>query len=410
MKCFDNEAAPPDPGRPGRARDAPEAHASHRADRAALVIVLAALPVRLALALATDLSPDEAYYLSAARLDQAIVDHPPLLMWLLRASDRWTSAPIELRVRVWAMLFSLATGLACFVLAKRRGAGPQGTVLAAWIGSWALLPMAGGFVTTPDGPFLLAVALALLAADPRAPRALAGGAALFAGALAKVTALPVAVALAAGLRGTPVAARLALIALPAVALPWLWPSLRFQLHHAFAQKAPTGWTLLAALGAVPAALAAQAALWSPAVIWRGARALPDLPRPDRLLVLGLTALLLVSALARAIPPEPNWWAPAAIVVLAAFARTADALSPRARRAILAGVLVPTAIAVLHTMRPFLPLPPSADPTARLHGWSHGSGPADAPGVGVYGVAAERCAYRNECSEILSYFKQMHVHE
>jgi len=375
------------------------------ADRAPWAIVAAAVPVHIGLALATDLSPDEAYYLCAARLGGDIVDHPPLLMWLLRLSDGWTGAPVELRVRTWAVIFALATGLAIVVLARRRGAGPEGCALAAWVGTWALLPAAGGFVTTPDSPLLLAVTLALLASE----RTLGAVAALAAGALAKVTALAVAAALAVGRRKAPLAPRVALILGPLLALPWLWPSLRFQLRHAFVQTAPSGWSAAAALGALVAAVAAQAALWSPAVLWRGFRALGTLPPADRAVAWALTGLVLTSALVRGVPPEPNWWAPAAVVVLTAFAASAADLSLRARRAILASVLVPTAIAMAHTATPFLPLGERVDPTARLHGWSHGRTP-DAPGVGPYGPAAERCIYKNSCAEISSYFNSLHVHE
>ncbi|APR77653.1 Hypothetical protein A7982_03000 [Minicystis rosea] len=373
--------------------------------RAAWAIVAAAVPVHLGLALATDLSPDEAYYLCAARLGGRIVDHPPLVMWLLRLSDRWTAAPVELRVRIWAMAASLATGLAVVALAHRRGAGREGILLAAWLGTWALLPMAGGFVTTPDAPFLLAVTLALLAAS-RAPAAVA----LLVGALAKVTALPVVAALALGDRGRSPVARALSALVPWLALPFLLPSLRFQLRHAFIQTAPLGWSAGAAVGALVAAVTAQAFLWSPAMLGWGFRGLRALPSPDRALWWSLTGLVLLSALVRGVPPEPNWWAPAAIVMLVAFSRAAEDLSLRARRVILAAVLLPTAIAAAHTARPFLPLPERADPTARLHGWSTGPEPLAAPGLGPYSAAAERCVYRGTCNEISSYFNQLHVHE
>lgn len=378
----------------------PDAHLP----RAAWLAALTAVPLHLGLALATDLSPDEAYYLAAARLGRPIADHPPLTLWMLAASDRLTALPVELRVRSWAIALSFATSLGIAALAARRGADRHGTALAAWIGAWALLPTAGGFVTTPDGPLLLALVLALLASSRAA-----SGLALFAGALAKVVALPLGALLAAADRRGPPLARLAPAIGPLLALPLLVPSLRFQLHHAYGQTAPA-WSPLLALGAVLGAASAQALLWSPPVLWRGLRDLRALPRPDQALALGLTALVLVSALVRGVPPEPNWWAPAAIVVLVSFARSAGTLSPRARRAILASVLVPTAVAAAHTAHPFLPLPARADPTARLHGWSRGAGPADAAGVGVYGPAAERCIYAGECKEILIHFEKMHVHE
>ncbi len=377
------------------------------ATRPAWAIVAAAVPVHLGLALATDLSPDEAYYLCAARLAGRIADHPPLTLWLLALSDRWSAAPVELRVRVWPVVFSFATGLALVALARARGADREGCTLAAWVGSWALLPMAGGFVATPDGPLLLAVALALLAAP--GPMA---GLALAAGALAKVVALPIGalVAAAAPSRRATMASRLAIVAGPLLMLPILLPSLRFQLGHAYGQEPARGGSVGASLGAVVAAVTAQALLWSPVVLWRGLRALPALPVTDRALVAGLSALVLASALIRGVPPEPNWWAPAALLVVVAFACSATGLSPGARRAILASVLVPTTIAAAHAARPFLPLPERADPTARLHGWSAGHEPTEAAGVGPYGPAAERCVYRLECSEIRSYFDRMDVHE
>jgi hypothetical protein len=371
--------------------------------RTAWAIVMAAAVLHLTLALCTDLSPDEAYYLAAARLGRRIVDHPPLVVWMLSASDRLAFLPVELRVRVWAIVLSFATGLGCVALARSRGADDEGCVMAAWIGSWALLPTAGGFVTTPDGPLLLAVTLALLAVQ----RPALSGTALLGGACAKVTALPIAALLALG-GGRRRAVMW--LALPLLAVPLAVPSLRFQIHHAYGQGAPGGWSPLLAAGALIAAVAAQAALWSPVVLWRGLSGLRALPSQDRALALGLSLAFVLSALARGIPPEPNWWAPAAIVMLVSFARTASELSPRARRAVLASVLVPTALAAAHTARPFLPLPPANDPTARLHGWSHGEGHADAAGTGTYGPAAERCVYQNTCDEISSHFNKMNLHE
>ena len=382
----------------------------------AVLVVAAALPLHLALALGTELSPDEAYYLCAARrggLVPDLVDHPPLLPWLLRLGDR-LGGPIELRVRLWAILFSAATGVAVIALARRFGARRDGVLIAAWVGSWALLPTAGGFITTPDGAALLAVAVALLAV--RRPRGLAVAAgALFVGALAKVVVLPIALVLAvaelrAGAVDRRAVARAAgLLAGPALALPLLEPSLRFQLHHAFMQTAPAGWSPALALGAVLAAVSAQALLWSPPVLWLGGRALLRVPLGPRAVAIAMTALVLISALARGVPPEPNWWAPAALVLVAAAAIRADALTPRARRAVILAVVLPTLLAAAHTVRPFLPLRESADPTARLHGWREGVEPISAPGVGAYGPAAERCVYRRNCEEIERYFNEMDAH-
>jgi Dolichyl-phosphate-mannose-protein mannosyltransferase len=404
---------------------------------AAYAIVAAAVPIHLVLALRTDLSPDEAYYLVAARMPGALpplVDHPPLLPWLLRIGDLLgpIGAPVELRVRLFPMLFSAATSATCIELARQRGADAQGCLLAALVSSFALLPMTGGFVATPDGPALLAIALALLALGRTLTlrRGALAAAALLAGALAKVVVLPIAFLLAAfayipdgldpqpaPLAGTDEArsarqrhrehrTACAVLALgPLLTLPLLRSSLRFQLHHAFRQGAPLGWSFLGAVGAVLGAATAQALLWSPLVLARGLCALGRLPRAERAVALGLTTLVLLSALARAIPPEPNWWAPAALIVLVAAASAGSSTS-RAHLATVLSVLLPTAVALAHTLTPFLPLPPAADPTARLHGWSHGEAPRGAAGIGLYGEDAERCVYQRECSKIDNYFKQM----
>ncbi|MDC3985302.1 hypothetical protein [Polyangium jinanense] len=387
--------------------------------RYAALIVLAAVPLRLALALGTDLSPDEAYYLAAARapgLLPPLVDHPPLVPLLLRLVDRLTTLPVELRVRLVPLVFSLGLSVATVALARRRGAEASGQNLAAFLSSFALLPVAGGFVATPDGPALLALVLALLWADPAPetaaaslPRRLAVALGLglvgAAGALAKVVVLPLfplVVVLAARRR---LGERLLALAPLALAAPLLAPSLAFQLRHAYAQQAPS-FTLLGALGALAAAALAQVLLWTPWPIFHGARALRASPLADRAVVLLMTALVAGSALARAVPPEPNWYAPSALILVVAFARTGKDLAPRARLAMLLAVLVPTAIAAAHTIHPFLPLPLRADPTARLHGWRTGDGPVDAPGVGPYGAAAERCVYQETCSEINDYFRAL----
>lgn len=395
-------------------------------DRAALLVVAAAVPLHAALALGTDLSPDEAYYLCAARrggLVPGLVDHPPLLPWLLRLGDA-LGGPVELRVRLWAILFAAATGSAVAALARRFGARREGVLVAAWVGSFALLPTAGGFVTTPDGAALLAIAAALLAVGrPRGRGLPLAAAALFVGALAKVVVLPIALVLAlaelrpegadrrpAGAWAWARAARAAaLLVGPLLALPLLGPSLRFQIHHAFTQRAASGWSVGLALGAPVAAITAQALLWSPPVLWLGGRALPRVPLGARAVALALTVLVLVSAVARGVPPEPNWWAPAALVLVAAAALGADALTARGRRYVIFAVLAPTLVAAAHTLRPFLPLSPGTDPTARLHGWSYGTAPIEAPGVGVYGPAAERCVYQNDCKEMDSYFNEMDAH-
>jgi hypothetical protein len=373
------------------------------------VIAAAAVPVHLALALATDLSPDEAYYLCAARSGLRIVDHPPLTAWLLAVTDRWMPGPVELRVRIWAIVLSFVTSILFVTLAQARGAGREGAVLAAWVGTWSLLPMVGGFVTTPDTFLFPALALVFLASSRSR---LLGGVAIAAAALSKVIALPIAAVLGAGAavrraRGVALSLGLGVVA----AMPFVLPSFRFQLRHAYLPRG--GWSVGAALGSLAAAVGAQLGLWSPAVLVLGIRGARRALRESELaVVLGLSGLIVLSACIRAVPPEPNWWAPAALLVVVAFAAQTR-LPAAGRRTVVATVLIPTVLAVGHVLHPFLPLDPTADPTARLHGWRGGDGsghrepPQDAPGIGPYGAPAERCVYDKECDEIRSYFEQMH---
>lgn len=394
--------------------------------RDARLAVLASLPIRLALAAGTELSPDEAYYLCAARLGGRglrLVDHPPMVVWLAGLGDHLPALPLELRVRLPFVLLSIALTLACVAVTDQRGAGPRGRSLVAFVMSFGLLPMAGGFVATPDVPAMLAIVAALAWAGPTRPRtgswhafaALGTGAVLAAGALSKVVVLPVAIAVAVGARGRAWPARVALLAPVAALFALLVPSLGFQARHAFGTK---GLDLLGGLGALGAAAGAQVVLWSPWLLSRGLAELRRTPSsPETVVAATLTALVALSAVLRAIPPEPNWWAPAALAIAIAAggqprapakqaAKRAAELADRARPAILAWLLVPTLLATAHALVPFLPLAVQKDPTARLHGWKTDHPPLDAPGVGAYAEAAERCIQRAECDNIRSYFNAL----
>jgi hypothetical protein len=194
---------------------------------------------------------------------------------------------------------------------------------------------------------------------------------------------------------------------PLAALPWLVPSLRFQLAHAFVDR-PGAWSLVGAVGAVAAAVGVQVLFWSPWVLRAGGARLRELDaraRPLAAAVALMSGLVVASALARATPPEPNWWAPGAVLAVAAAGATAT--SNRARVAAIVWWLAPTALAASHTLHAWLPLDRAHDPSARLHGWSHPtSAPLDAPGVGPYGPAAEACVYGGDCDEISSKFNHM----
>lgn len=374
--------------------------------------IAAAIPLHVALAVGTELSPDEAYYLVAARRGpHLLVDHPPLVPWLLSVTDGLFGS-VEVGVRVWPVVLSSLTAVGAVQLAEQRGldVATQGRV--ALVLSLSLLATAGGFVMTPDTPLLASlVGLLWLAGGPEPTRALprlasdvawAAGSAL--ACLSKVVALPVlAVMTVFGANSS--RRRLAGLAAGLATLPWIWPSLRFQWDHAYGSVVP--WTAARAALAAAEAASVQVALWSPWIVVGGAiaiwRAPGRLGRLDRALAGALTGLVLASALARAHPPEANWWAAAALVVTLWGADHVGRLGAAHRRGLAAAIVVPTAIAASHAMWPWLPLPLERDPTARLHGWSTPSPPIGAPGIGPYGPAAQACVLRDDCREIDEHF-------
>jgi len=379
-------------------------------------VVLAGLPLHLALAVGTDLSPDEAYYLCAARAADpalALVDHGPLIAWMLRATDALSpSLGVGLAARLWPLLLSVLLGLTTVELARQRGASGRGLGLTALVATFSLMGTAYGFTTTPDGPFLLSVAILLWldgsrATQPGPGRDLTWGVVAGLGLLAKVTMLPIAAAL---LLTQPQVRRGWLLRLgPLVAMtPWILPSLEFQLHHAFADRAGAEWSAGGAVGALLEAIGVQLLLWTPWVLLTGLLRLwraEQMHRPERWMVFTLCGLITISSLVRATPPEANWWAPAALALLAWAALPVADLPTRHRAAMVASVVLPTAVAAAHTLVPFLPLPSHLDPTARLHGWSEGREPLQAAGLGPYGPLAERCIYHSECTEIVRYLNR-----
>lgn len=372
-----------------------------RFDRLALGLVAASVPARLVLSLTTDLSPDEAYYLSAARGGLTIPDHPPLLLWMLAASDRLAHAlPVELRVRIWPLTLATMTSIVLVDVARRGSASAGVQRWAAALSCWLPMPFAGGFLATPDAPAVLAISL-LLRTETEASRpltALAAGLASFLGTLSKLIVAPTAIAVALfSVHRIPLAA--AICAGLLAAAPLATSSLRFQLAHAFL---PASWGLSAAVLALLVAVLAQVALWPPVALALLKSRFHLGSRAFYAVLFVSAAAFAASALARAVPPEPNWFAPGCIVLLLHAARVLPNTTVWTKRTSIALGPALTLVAATHVAFPWLPLPTAQDPSARLHGWStHRPKPA-APGVGPYGIAAERCIYQHSCEEINEY--------
>ena len=223
------------------------------------------------------------------------------------------------------------------------------------------------------------------------------GAAMF-GSISKAITLPV-IALVAAFGRTERWQRIACAAAALICAPLWVDSLWFQLKHAYQ---PHGWSPSAALLAVLTAAAGQLVLWCPIVAVLGVQKYRAQPPLHRALIFALSFLFFGSAIIRAVPPEPNWLAPVGLIIIIGAAEPLAHATNQVRW--LAGLLGPglTLAFALHVLVPWLPIAISADPSARLHGWSSLHPPDGAPGVGAYGLAAEACVYCSNCGQIKLY--------
>jgi hypothetical protein len=372
-------------------------------DPIARIIAISAVVPRFALACATDLSPDEAYYLAAARLHLPIPDHPPLIIWIAQGSEHFHFLPIELRTRLFPLVFGTLTSLALLHCSRLMGHTNTSQRWVALLASWLALPLAGGFLLTPDSPFAFGLCLLLWAnlSDSRTARVASLVTAVLL-PLAKVAALPILAALAFPSKARRFHLFQFALALP-LALFLSLPSLRFQTHHAYGNAS---LSLTSALSALLAAIGAQLVLWTPLVLWFALRDIKRAPKGLASLIVSFGTLLLLSAIIRGVPPEPNWFVPVALpALLVATPVLATASTALKRTTALLGPAL-TLLALSHCLLPWIPIPRKSDPTARLHGWTIGSPPLDAPGLGDYAVAAEQCVYSNSCTNITSFINAL----
>ncbi|MBI5513841.1 MAG: glycosyltransferase family 39 protein [Deltaproteobacteria bacterium] len=368
--------------------------------RQLLAAALLSLVLRVWLSGLFELSPDEALYVTWA-WGRPGVDHPPLLVWALRAALR---APLSLEraTRLVPALCALGTWwcLDGLLVAWKAHARARWALLLAGL---LPLPATGALIATPDGPMVLFTALALRGAlqvgEARAwGWVLAPAAAL--AVLSKAQALWLLPALAVCAPREARGALLLALASQMAVLPQALPSLRFQLVHAFTAQGPAEG--LAAptrfpLEGVLAFLGGQVALLLPGLPWVRLREASTREGALALAVLVSVAPVLVSGLVRI--PEPSWSAPAMPMVMLLLALGSARVDRRRWAA--GGALVVVAAAVLHLQaaRPVLPLPARADPTSRLRGWRavvcDGATHPWRP-LPPYALAAERAVYGGRC--------------
>jgi 4-amino-4-deoxy-L-arabinose transferase-like glycosyltransferase len=379
------------------------------------MLIVAAALVRLAIASAVPLVPDEAYYWEwSRRLAAGYFDHPPAIALLIRVGTA-VFGDTPFGVRVGSNLAGFAATAAGVALAERIGGGG----VAAWRAALMVvaMPLAGIglLLATPDVPLLCASAVALWAVDHaitpveitperagthETQRDVAGGRRKRGGSVAwwvvagmaigvamdaKYSAVLVAAGVALACAAHPALRRqwgtpgpyLAVLAAGLVALPVLawnashdWISVQFQLHHGLGGGAAGGSTLARELNL----FGAQAALVSPILfalqVWAVARALALGSSPRAFLLATVAAAIIVffawSARTRV---SPNWLAPAVLpsAVLLAITPARPAVLRWERLGVVLGALMTVGI-YLQVLHPVLPLRATADPTAQAFGW------------------------------------------
>jgi hypothetical protein len=173
-------------------------------------------------------------------------------------------------------------------------------------------------------------------------------------------------------------------------MPFAVRSLSLQAAHAFGRGALVSAPRIGPLAALGTLIVGAFFLYSPPVLVRAFRVrglFAEVPGA-RLLFAGLSLLLVVSAVASGRPPEPNWIAPAMLVVVAVAS-----IEPISRLAVALHV-VPTAFAIALWIAPdWLPL--TADPLART---SHARERAEGLPLPAYALPSWRCVYDRQCSD------------
>lgn len=362
-----------------------------------LAAVLALTALRLVYAASVELAPQEAYYWQYARhLDLSYYDHPPLSAWMIAASVRLLGTS-ELAVRLPAIISGGALTMLLYSLGSRLASREAGA-LAAALANVTVLFGIGAVLITPDVPLVLCwiAALRLLCEivlpDGSGPGRLGWrwhilGALCGLALLSKYTAALLPVQVLATTIAVPSARRLlrsphpwaaALIALvffsPVVV--WNarngWASFGFQTAGRMAQNDGARVHLLARYLGLQL-LAVGPLLWGTllaSIVWLLRRTGQARPRAVLLLIAGVPAVALFTAMSPWIFVKMNWVAPAYVPLLVGTAWWWSEAweKARARRwatAVFASCAAVTAAAHLAPLVPALPFPPRAD---TVSGW------------------------------------------
>lgn len=343
-----------------------------------------------------DLFPDEAQYWDWSRqLGWSYYSKPPLVAYVIRASCELLGASTPFAVRLPAALLATATTAGLWLFAWRVSGSAGAALAAATLFRLAPLYVSEAVTMTTDSLLLLfwvLFALALRSAVFGAGRFawVAAGLAAALGLLSKYT-MVAALVWAGGVlvhqRGTARRSRgwiLAggLVALLGILPPLIWNAQNgwASFRHVYGNAGKSGHLGPSGLATAGEFLASQFGVLTPIaaglLLWALARCLRGWQRDrdeiDLFCLWGaLPLLLFYFATSFGGRSEANWAAPAYVAALAALARHAPKEKPRLLRAALLGALPFTLLAyrfdLVYDLG--LHLPPRADPTTRMRGWS-----------------------------------------
>jgi 4-amino-4-deoxy-L-arabinose transferase-like glycosyltransferase len=375
--------------------------------------------IRLAVAAAAPLAPDEAYYwVWSKALAPGYLDHPPMVaLWIRAGTLVAGEGPLGVRLLapISAFVGTLALARAAEDFLPHRRAG----LLAAWLLNATLLFGVGAVTMTPDTPLLffwtvVLWAMGRLLATEKKGWWLVSGLACGLALCSKYTGVLAPAGIALWVLLVPRGRRWLLCwqswaggaaALLAFSPPLLWNA----GHHwaSFSKQGGRGfvWDPAGALGHIGELIGGQAGLATPLVFalcvggvaascqraWRTG------DQADWLLV-ALTVLPGLVFLQHALGDrvQANW--PAIIFPAAAIAAAGLTGWRRLARPAIGLGLAITAVVYLQVLTFFLPLPPRLDPTARLAGWRGFAAKVERARVGN-GADFVICASYGEASEL-----------